>query len=37
MIMKALLSAILSKAGGAVFTLALVAYLGHAIGSEASG
>jgi O-antigen/teichoic acid export membrane protein len=35
--MKALLSAILSKAGGAVFTLALVAYLGHAIGPEASG
>jgi len=35
--MKALLSAILSKAGGAVFTLALVVYLGHAIGSEASG
>lgn len=35
--MKALLSAILSKAGGAVFTLALVAYLGHSIGPEASG
>lgn len=35
--MKALLSAILSKAGGAVFSLALVAYLGHAIGPEASG
>src|SRR5512145_692767 len=35
--MKALLSAILSKAGGALFTLALVAYLGHAIDPEASG
>lgn len=35
--MNALVNAILSKAGGAVFTLALVAYLGHAIGPEASG
>lgn len=35
--MKALISAIFSKAGGSVFTLALVFYLGHEIGSEASG
>ncbi|MCK9199933.1 MAG: oligosaccharide flippase family protein [Gallionella sp.] len=35
--MKTLVNAILSKAGGALFTLALVAYLGHAIGPEASG
>lgn len=35
--MKSLISAILSKAGGSVFTLALVVYLGHAIGPEASG
>lgn len=35
--MKALISAIVSKAGGAMFTLALVVYLGQTIGSEASG
>ncbi|HEY0666330.1 MAG TPA: oligosaccharide flippase family protein [Gallionella sp.] len=35
--MKALFGAILSKAGGALFSLALVAYLGHAIGPAASG
>jgi len=35
--MQALISAILSKAGGAMFTLALVIYLGHTTGSEASG
>ncbi|HLP97413.1 MAG TPA: hypothetical protein VK149_03100 [Sideroxyarcus sp.] len=35
--MQALLSAILSKASGAMFTLALVVYLSHAVGSEASG
>ena len=35
--MRALINAILSKAGGAMFTLALVAYLGRTIGSEASG
>ncbi|HZW25959.1 MAG TPA: oligosaccharide flippase family protein [Gallionella sp.] len=35
--MKALIGAILSKAGGSVFALALVFYLGHTIGSEASG
>ena len=34
---KILLSAIVSKASGSVFTLALVAYLGHAIGLQASG
>lgn len=35
--MRSLINAILSKAGGAMFTLALVAYLGRTIGSEASG
>lgn len=35
--MKALLSAILSKAGGAVFTLLLVVYLGQTTGSRDSG
>ncbi|MBI5889613.1 MAG: oligosaccharide flippase family protein [Nitrosomonadales bacterium] len=35
--MKTLISAILSKAGGSLFTLALVVYLGQAIGSRASG
>lgn len=35
--MKTLLSAIISKAGGSIFTLALVVYLGHAIGLQASG
>lgn len=35
--MKSLVAAILSKAGGSVFALALVFYLGHTIGAEASG
>jgi O-antigen/teichoic acid export membrane protein len=35
--MKALISAIISKASGSIFTLALVVYLGHAIGSQDSG
>jgi len=35
--MKSLIGAIFSKAGGSVFTLALVLYLGHTIGSDASG
>ncbi|MDD2701326.1 MAG: oligosaccharide flippase family protein [Sideroxydans sp.] len=35
--MMTLLSAILSKAGGAMFTLLLVAYLGQSIGSRGSG
>jgi O-antigen/teichoic acid export membrane protein len=35
--MKILISAIISKAGGSVFTLALVVYLGHAVGPQASG
>lgn len=35
--MHALLNAILSKAGGAMFALALVAYLGKTLGSEGSG
>jgi len=35
--MKPLISAILSKAGGSMFTLLLVVYLAHATGAEASG
>jgi O-antigen/teichoic acid export membrane protein len=35
--MKTLISAILSKAGGSLFTLVLVVYLGHETGSRASG
>jgi O-antigen/teichoic acid export membrane protein len=35
--MKSLISAILSKAGGSLFALVLVVYLGHTTGSEASG
>lgn len=35
--MHALINAIISKAGGALFTLLLVVYLGQTLGSEASG
>jgi O-antigen/teichoic acid export membrane protein len=35
--MQALINAIISKAGGALFTLLLVVYLGQTLGSEASG
>ena len=35
--MRALISATLSKAGGAVFTLLLVVYLGQMTGSRDSG
>lgn len=35
--MKSLINAIISKASGSIFTLALVAYLGHAIGPQGSG
>lgn len=34
---KMLISAIISKASGSIFTLTLVVYLGHKIGSQASG
>lgn len=35
--MQALFNAVFAKAGGAMFTLALVAYLGRVIGTEGSG